>query len=254
MNNPGPPTPPDGGRDPAQTNPWFEQSPSNQAPPPPQQHFPHYGRVPDQNIYHGEFPVSANPQFMPAPTPYPATAAPRSNGTVLPVIIIAILTVALVGVVAYGFLWGPWRTGSSPAAAPPQETTVSVVTATSTMPAEPAIEERIVVETTTIRPTPVARPVNPGLPASAIPANNSARSSADSGRFDNAYRGSSVTSEPFANAVHSAFLAYYRDTGRTEGTIRAYSPVTELTYDMSCSDNGDYVTCAGGNNAVVYIS
>lgn len=67
------------------------------------------------------------------------------------------------------------------------------------------------------------------------------------------YAGSSVTSCPFAGAVRDAFVSHYASTGKLSGTIRAYSPVTGRSYTMNCNDNGDYVTCTGGNNAVVHI-
>lgn len=83
----------------------------------------------------------------------------------------------------------------------------------------------------------------------------SARSAAPEEReFDSVFTGSSVTSEAFARQVYSAYLDFYEDTGETSGVITAYSPVTQLNYDMDCKDNGSFVTCTGGNNAVVYIS
>lgn len=83
----------------------------------------------------------------------------------------------------------------------------------------------------------------------------SARSVAPEEReFDSVFTGSSVTSEAFARQVYSAYLDFYEDTGETSGAITAYSPVTQLNYDMDCKDNGSFVTCTGGNNAVVYIS
>lgn len=67
------------------------------------------------------------------------------------------------------------------------------------------------------------------------------------------YAGTSVTSCPFAGAVRDAVVDHYRSTNSLSGTVRAYSPVTGKNYTMSCTDEGDYVTCRGGNNAVVHI-
>ena len=53
------------------------------------------------------------------------------------------------------------------------------------------------------------------------------------------------TTCPFAEDVRAA----YDDSG--PGTVMAYSPVTHLTYAMTCSD-GAYVVCTGGNDASVY--
>jgi hypothetical protein len=54
------------------------------------------------------------------------------------------------------------------------------------------------------------------------------------------------TSCPFAVNVRSA----YERNG--PGTVTVYSPVTNRTYYMSCSDTGARVTCTGANNASVY--
>jgi hypothetical protein len=49
----------------------------------------------------------------------------------------------------------------------------------------------------------------------------------------------------FAENVRSAY------NGHGAGTVIVYSPVTEKTYDMTCS-SGVTVVCTGGNNASVY--
>ncbi|MFD5869100.1 hypothetical protein ACFWGD_10900 [Corynebacterium sp. NPDC060344] len=67
------------------------------------------------------------------------------------------------------------------------------------------------------------------------------------------YAGTSTTSCPFTKAVRDSFVDHYNATDQLDGTITAYSPVTGQTYSMSCTDDGDYVTCRGGNNAVVHI-
>ena len=99
-----------------------------------------------------------------------------------------------------------------------------------------------------------ARPKTPSLPSGAIPANESARKSEPAGDFNNVYRGTEITSEPFAQSVRDAFVEHYLATKNTSGTIEAYSSVTGTSYTMNCRDNKQYVTCTGGNNAVVYIS
>lgn len=99
-----------------------------------------------------------------------------------------------------------------------------------------------------------ARPKTPSLPSGAIPANESARNSEPAGDFNNVYRGTEITSEPFAQSVRDAFVEHYLATKNTSGTIEAYSSVTGTSYTMNCRDNKQYVTCTGGNNAVVYIS
>lgn len=105
-----------------------------------------------------------------------------------------------------------------------------------------------------LEPQQQGRPtVNP-VPASAIPANAAAWNGDPTGTFDSVWRGTEVTSEPFANAVRNAFVDHYRSTGRTNGTLRVYSSVTGQNYDATCRDTGSYITCTGGNNAVVHIT
>lgn len=99
-----------------------------------------------------------------------------------------------------------------------------------------------------------ARPTRVSLPDNAYAANTAARTGELDGNFNNVYTGSNATSGEFARQVRSAFADYYHQTGESSGTISAYSPVTGLTYSMSCVDNDRYVTCTGGNNAIVYIS
>ena len=99
-----------------------------------------------------------------------------------------------------------------------------------------------------------SRPAHPKLPSGAVPANSAAEEGKPAGDFNNAYTGSDLTSKPFAVAVRDAFVSHYLDTDRTNGTVSAYSSVTGQTYSMKCRDNGEYVTCTGGNNAIVYIS
>ncbi|AFM18590.1 hypothetical protein Mycch_3865 [Mycolicibacterium chubuense NBB4] len=67
-----------------------------------------------------------------------------------------------------------------------------------------------------------------------------------SGRFASVAAGTTVTTCQFSKNVRQAFL----QTGI--GTVSAYSPVTDVWYDMDCA--GDYpVACTGGKNALVYI-
>lgn len=99
-----------------------------------------------------------------------------------------------------------------------------------------------------------SRPTRPKLPSGAVPANQSAEQNKPAGDFNNVYTGSDITSKPFARAVRDAFVTHYLDTDETEGTVKAHSSVTGQTYTMKCKDNGQYVTCTGGNNAIVYIA
>lgn len=64
------------------------------------------------------------------------------------------------------------------------------------------------------------------------------------------------TSDPFAKAVHEAFINQWVETGKTDVVVEAHSTVTGQNYSMSC-DGGAVdgtVMCAGGNQASVTIS
>ncbi|WP_051063924.1 hypothetical protein [Corynebacterium doosanense] len=66
--------------------------------------------------------------------------------------------------------------------------------------------------------------------------------------------GNGVTSPEFSQAVFGAFYESYSAGGNPNVTVNAYSPVTHITYTMTCRETGSTVTCTGGNNAVVVIS
>lgn len=63
--------------------------------------------------------------------------------------------------------------------------------------------------------------------------------------------GNSKTSCAFAVNVLNAYWAQPRRSGTV--SVHAYSPVTGLSYLMTCTVSGGLVTCTGGNNAVVYL-
>lgn len=158
-----------------------------------------------------------------------AAGGGRGGGKVALIIVVLLLIVAAGGALGYFLLSGSGDEGGSggamqPTAAPAQT--------------EPA-------ETTTTR----GRAEDFEAPSSWTKCGGSG----DPGDLNLYYSGTSVTSCPFATAVRNAFVEHYRDTDRLDGTISAYSPVTGQTYSMSCTDDGDYVTCRGGNDAVVHI-
>lgn len=102
--------------------------------------------------------------------------------------------------------------------------------------------------------TPTARPTAPVLPAGYSPVNDAATQNLPGGDLNNVYTGTASTSPGFALTVRDAFVRYYLDTGELNGQVRATSEATGLTYDVDCVDNGAYVTCTAGENAVIYIS
>lgn len=114
----------------------------------------------------------------------------------------------------------------------------------------PATSTVYVTEEPTSQNSPsVSPPISPG----AERAGSSSDDANESRIFNDISPGNSVTSEPFATNVGRAFLEEYELSGNTSPNISVWSPVTEQTYSMSCTDNGTYVVCRGGNNAVVFI-
>ncbi|MGD7001875.1 hypothetical protein [Corynebacterium halotolerans] len=164
---------------------------------------------------------------------------PKGPSTLLIVGVIvaaALLCVAVAGLGWYQNWFGLRSLGDGGA-----DTTASVTT-----PASDPAEEEV--------PADAERPEFPVLPGGAVAANESARDAAPAGDFNNVYVGTTVTSEPFAREVREAYARQFLDTGSFDASLRVTSPVTGETYTMNCHDNGEFVTCSGGNNAVVYIS
>lgn len=175
----------------------------------------------------------------------PPPKKPRTGAVVAVIIGILLIIVAAGGVLAWALGWFERSGGSA------QSTVVEVVTETAAPDSEgqpaPGPEPQEA-------PEPAARPEYPDLPAAAVAANAAAGSGSSAGDFEKAYTGSQVTSAPFAAEVAAVYRDHYQRTGQLNGVIQARSPVTGENYSMSCRDNGSYVTCTGGNNAVVYIS
>lgn len=168
----------------------------------------------------------------------------HNNGWILPVIIVVLLAALIAAGAVIARQAGMLSFGAADTEEPVIVTEIVIAPEqekADSPPAAPVEQE-------------VARPSRTSLPASAFAANASARAGNPDGNFDNVYTGSSVTSQEFAQQVRVAFVDFHVATGQTTGTITAYSPVTGMSYSMNCTDNGDYVTCTGGNNAVVYIS
>jgi serine/threonine protein kinase len=84
-----------------------------------------------------------------------------------------------------------------------------------------------------------------GGPSSSAPAD--ASSGCDSGISVN-----SVTTCPFADNVFKAYVNDYKANGERSNTVvTASSPVTHVTYNMDCANDGTTVTCTGGKNSLV---
>ena len=53
----------------------------------------------------------------------------------------------------------------------------------------------------------------------------------------------------FGLNVATAFEA----AGRTDGHVKAYSPVTKQTYTLTCASANGITTCSGGKGAEIYL-
>ena len=212
--------------------------------------YPQQGWNSQQSDPHGDphttqfGPVPQQPQYQQPPPhqspqqPY-GYAPPEKKGMSTPLVVaLTVLIVVLIGlVVAAAFLVVPRLIGTT---STPATSTVSV---TATAPNDPNGSGANGAEAAqTVQP---ARPAQGTRPAGAYECH-----SAGSGPYDSVAVGSSVTSCEFAEAVWSQYVR----TGNLgqSTTVRAYSPVTGMSYTMSCS-GGAVVTCTGGNNAVVHI-
>ena len=243
------------------TNPWAIQSDGQNAADQPQQQFPQgyseQGYPPQDNGQYGQSNMGS--PFVGDSAPYYAQggygqqygleygpadysqAAPvyqekQSSGARWAIIALIVLAViALCAALAFFLL----KSGSDEKNTSPILTT----SAATTIEAPPTEEAAKVPK----------RPAYPSLPAGAVAANEAAMSGAAGGDLNNVYRDSTMTSPEFARAVRDAYVEHYLSTKEYNAVITAYSPVTGITYTMDCRDNGEYVTCTGGNNAIVYI-
>ena len=169
----------------------------------------------------------SGPQAYPAayapPAAYPPAYPPaeRRRSPAIP-ILIGLIVVALIGlaVVAGVLLAGTGDDTSDTASEPTTPTVTETVVPPQTQNPQPA-------------------PPQPAVPSGSTPCDSTVGV------------GTSVTSCPFAFAVRDE---YFRAGGaRTARVIYAASPVTGLTYAMTCVPEGSVVTCRGGNDAVVHI-
>ncbi|WIM68406.1 hypothetical protein QP027_03135 [Corynebacterium breve] len=165
----------------------------------------------------------------------------KSRGGLIAATVAATLAVVLIAGAVIAYFLGAFGTGNS---ARPTVYEIVTETAASSATQEPSSEA----------PSEPDRPTALALPGGAVAVSGEAVRGEAAGEFLNVYTGSSVTSAPFAESVGQAFREHEANTGETNGTISAYSSVTGRSYQMTCTDNGSYVTCRGGNNAVVYIS
>lgn len=157
------------------------------------------------------------------------------HGSVIAVVAVVVALLLVVGVAAF-LLLRPGSEGGSAGADDGQ-----VVTITSTAPVEtdaPATSTRPTSPTTTSRAP---------RPASVLEECADTREDL----FPRVGRGTDVTTCQFALSVRGEYMA--AGNRGESATIKAFSPVTGLTYTMRCTGTDEFVVCRGGNNAVVYL-
>jgi hypothetical protein len=98
--------------------------------------------------------------------------------------------------------------------------------------------------------TPVVLTTVPNLPHGATPCDRIY--TGVTAPFNAAARGSPMTSCPFVEQVR---LAYAEQALAASDTIHitVVSPTTRKFYELDCRVTGSYVTCAGGQYAIIYL-
>jgi hypothetical protein len=86
-----------------------------------------------------------------------------------------------------------------------------------------------------------------GIAVTAAPAAVADTFCGKSSRGASVYAGNSDTSCEFAMSTAEAYHAY----GKGSQPFSVHSPVTGMTYSMTCTSAGS--VCQGGNNALVYL-
>ena len=240
--------------DQAQAQQSRQQSPQQPQQQPPQYQRPNNGWQQPQ-YQQAQYQQPQHQQYQQAPHPGPYGRPPqrpakkKSDAGIIIALVVSIVAV-LFAIGVLGMSRGWFDFGSSSGSSSSNQQTSGQESSGS----DSATQESSSSSSSSTTASTEARPKAPSLPSGAIPANESARNSEPAGDFNNVYRGTEITSEPFAQSVRDAFVEHYLDTKDTSGTIEAYSSVTGTSYTMNCRDNKQYVTCTGGNNAVVYIS
>lgn len=181
------------------------------------------------------------------PSGWQPELARRSSSNTALWVLVGLLAVFLI-VSLIGGIW--WFTSSRPVTQGQGAAVTVTATATAEPPAPTPAPVTVTVEAPTPDPVPPpapapAPPPAPGVPGTLISAG---------GYLENVWVGSSNTSEAFAMNVWNAYLENRAITGQRNATVYAWSPVTGQSYAMNCRETGFYVTCTGGNNAVVHIS
>ncbi|WP_312976768.1 hypothetical protein [Corynebacterium sp.] len=224
----------------AENDGWGRRDSDPQNPYPQHPQHPQWGQAAGGQLDWGQPPSPQQPHNA------GGSSAGRVLLVVIPVLIIVLVAALLVW--KWDDLFG---SGSDDAAAP------APMTSQSAPSSDEATDEETSEETPS-ETSSASRPDRPDLPSGAEPVNDAARNNEPTGDFNSVYKsppsGDNYTSDEFAEAVRNAFVDAYLDNRETDQTIDVRSPVTGDSYQMTCTDEGSYVHCAGGNNANVYIA
>jgi hypothetical protein len=71
--------------------------------------------------------------------------------------------------------------------------------------------------------------------------------------FDSGARGTPLTTCSFVEQVRWTASADHLSTLSPPTQLRVVSPITRKQYEMQCISAGTYLTCSGGEDAVVYL-
>jgi hypothetical protein len=71
--------------------------------------------------------------------------------------------------------------------------------------------------------------------------------------FNAGARGTPLTSCAFVEQVRWTASADHLSTSSPPTQLRAVSPISRKPYEMQCVSAGSYLTCTGGEDAVVYL-
>jgi hypothetical protein len=71
--------------------------------------------------------------------------------------------------------------------------------------------------------------------------------------FNAGARGTPLTSCPFVEQVRRTAYTEHLSASAPPTQLRVVSPTTRRQYEMQCTSAGSYVTCTGGEDAIVYL-
>jgi hypothetical protein len=71
--------------------------------------------------------------------------------------------------------------------------------------------------------------------------------------FNAGARGTPLTSCPFVEQVRRTAHTAHLSASSPPTQLRVVSPTTRKQYEMQCTSGGSYVTCTGGEDAIVYL-